>query len=209
MKLYFSPLACSLAAHIVSLEAELDVTLCRTDLETKQTIGGGDLRALNPMGQVPTLVLDDGRVVAENSAVLLYLADRKPALGLAPAEGAFERYELLRWLSFVGTELHKRTLYPVFNGDAPETVKDHVRSRAGIPLAMLETRLGARPNLVGDTFTAADAYLFWALTVLPFGGVGLDAYPELAAYRKRHGERPAVRQALRFERREFETPFQP
>ena len=70
MQLYYSPLACSLAAHMVCREAGLDFTLHRSELVTKRVEDGRDLRAVNPMGQVPTLVTDDGRVLTENSAVL-------------------------------------------------------------------------------------------------------------------------------------------
>ena len=119
MKLYYSPFACSLAAHIVCREAGLDYELARTELSSKRVEGGGDLHAINPMGQVPTLVTDDGHTLVENGAVLTYLADRVPQRALAPARDAFARYELTRWLSFVGTEIHKKGLALVFAPDSP------------------------------------------------------------------------------------------
>jgi glutathione S-transferase len=206
MKLYYSPFACSLAAHIACREAGLDVALQRTELSSKRTEGGEDLFALNPMGQVPTLVTDDGHTLTENSAVLTYLADRTPDRGLAPAPDAIARYELTRWLSFLATEVHKKGLSPIFGQDTPDAVKDYARASLAKPLAVLDAHLAARETLMAG-FTVADAYLFWALTILPHGGVPLESYPALQAYQQRHLKRPAVRAAVRFERDQMAVPF--
>lgn len=207
MQLYYSPFACSLAAHILCREIGADFTLHRSELSSKRVEGGTDLRTVNPMGQVPTLVLDDGRVLTENTAVLSYLADQRPELSLAPRADAFPRYELVRWLSFVGTEIHKKGLNLIFAGDSPETVKDYARASLPKALAVVDAHLATRETLVGETFTAADAHLFWALTIAPHGGVSLDAFPNLLAFHKRHLARPAVRAALAFEKTQRETPF--
>jgi len=207
MKLYYSPFACSLAAHITCREAGLDVELARTELSTKRVGGGGDLYAVNPMGQVPTLVTDDGHTLLENGAVLTYLADRVPERGLAPRPDEFSRYELTRWLSFVATEIHKKGLALVFAPDTPDAVKDFARAAIGKPLGVLAAHLATRDVLVGDAFTVADAYLFWALTIAPRGGISLDDFPVLRAYQKRIFARPAVQAAVLFEREQHERPF--
>lgn len=206
MKLYYSPLACSLAAHIACREAGLDVELVRVDLPTKRTEGGGDLFSRNPMGQVPTLVLPGGRVLTENVAVLSYLADQTPR---GPAEADSEpsdRYELTRWLAFVSTELHKRVLWPIFSPVTPVPVKEYARTSAR-GLDVVARRLESRDVLVGNSFTVADAFLFWALTLMPHAGVPLDSHPALVRYRSLHRARPAVNAALAFEKSAFETPF--
>mgnify|MGYP001237371162 CR=1 FL=1 len=208
MQLYYSPFACSLAAHMVCREAGLDFTLHRSELSTKRVEDGRDLRTVNPMGQVPTLVTDDGRVLTENSAVLAYLADLRPAHRLAPERDGFERYELMRWLSLVGTEVHKKCLALVYDPASPDAVKEFARGAVARPLAVLDAHLGSREVLVGDTFTVADAYLLWTLILLPRAGVPLDAYPALGAYQKRLMVRPAVRETLAFERAAHERPFE-
>jgi len=207
MKLYYSPFACSMAAHLVCREAGFDVTLARVDLPTKRVEGGEDLFTVNPMGQVPTLLTDDGAMLTENGAVLSYLADRAPGAGLAPGAGDPARYEFIRWLGFVGSELHKKGLAPVFAPDAPDAVKDYARAAVQRPLAVVDRHLASREGLLGDGFSAADAYLFWALTIAPHGGIGLEPYPALQAFHRRHRARPAVQAALAFERGQHERPF--
>src|ERR1700755_2885187 len=114
MELYYSPFACSLAPHIVCREAHLPVTLRRVDLATKRAEGSADFLRLNPLAQVPTLVLDDGQVLTENLAVLLWLGTQAADGGLVPPPGTPESYQVLRWLSFVSTELHKHVLFRMF-----------------------------------------------------------------------------------------------
>lgn len=207
MELLYSPLACSLAAHVVCIEASLPITLRRVDLEKEKVEGGGGLTDWNPMRQVPTLVREGGSVLTENAAVLLYLADLRPATRLAPAAGSEERYAVIRWLSFVGSELHKGVNSPVFGRHRTPEVAAHARSRAAEPLAVVERELAERKTLVGDAFTVADAYLFWALYVMPFGGVPLDAFPALGEYVTRHATRSSVVAALDVERRLYGQPL--
>jgi glutathione S-transferase len=201
MKLYYSPFACSLAAHIACREAGLDVELVRVELATKRTATGADLFDENPMGQVPTLVIDEGRVLTENVAVLIYLAEKAAGSGASA-----DRYELTRWLSFVSTEIHKKLLWPIFNG-APEAVKDYARSSADRAFGVLTRRLASRDTLLGGDFTVADAYLFWALVLMPHAGISLESHSALRDYHESHKRRTAVRAALRFEKEQLEKPF--
>ena len=59
------------------------------------------LRALNPLGQVPVLLLPDGEVMTESAAMVLHLADRAPEAGLAPPPDDPTRPAFLRWLVFL------------------------------------------------------------------------------------------------------------
>jgi glutathione S-transferase len=207
MKLYYSPFACSLASHIACREAGLDVELRRAELSSKRIEGGDSLFSVNPLGQVPTLVTDDGRTLSELGAVLMYIADRAPEKQLAPVSDNFDRYELNRWLSFVATEIHKKGLWPIFATDTPDAVKDYARGAIRKPLEVVDAHLTAREVLVGEHFTVADAYLFWALTIAPYGKITLDVYPALSAFQQRHAARPAVQAALLYERDQRQHPF--
>jgi glutathione S-transferase len=78
--------------------------------------------AVNPKGYVPALRLDDGSILTEGPAIVQYLADSKPASGLAPAAGTIDRYRLQKWLTFIGTELHK-SFSPLFNRASSDDVQ--------------------------------------------------------------------------------------
>jgi len=106
MKLYYSPGACSLSPHIVANEAGLAIDLEKVNLAEHKTESGQDYMAVNPKGYVPALRLDDGSVLTEGPAIVQYLADQKPASGLAPAAGTIDRYRLQEWLNFITAEIH-------------------------------------------------------------------------------------------------------
>src|SRR5689334_15557654 len=108
MKLYYSPGACSLAAHIVAREAGVPVDLQKVDLATHKLADGADYYGVNPRGYVPALRFKDSEpVLTEANIVVQYLADQKPDAGLMPKAGTPERYRAQQWLAFVATELHK------------------------------------------------------------------------------------------------------
>lgn len=74
------------------------------------------LKKLNPLGQVPTLVLPDGTVMTESAAIILHIADRVPGFELVPAPTHAKRARFLRWLVFLVA-----AVYPTFTyGDATE-----------------------------------------------------------------------------------------
>lgn len=199
MKLYFSPGACSLSPHIVLRELGLPAELVKVDLGAKTYDGGQDFRAVNPKGYVPVLQLDDGSVLTEGPAIVQYLADQKPASGLAPANGSLERYRLQEWLNFISTELHKQ-YSPLFNPQFSEEVKELQRQRLYGRFDYLAQVLGAQDFLMGTQFTVADAYLF---TVLGWSGhvkLDLARWPALQAYLERVSQRPAVAATLAAER---------
>ena len=115
MDLFFSPLACSMSVRIALAEAGAAVNFIEVDTDTKRLLATGeDYRAINPLGYVPALRLDDGTVLTENAAILQFIADEHPAAGLAPpASDGLARAKLRQWLSFIGTELHKALFTPL------------------------------------------------------------------------------------------------
>ena len=85
MDLFFAPLACSMSARIALTEAGAAVNLVEVDTHVQRVLKTGeDYRAVNPLGYVPALRLDDGTVLTENAAILQFIADEHPAAGLAP-----------------------------------------------------------------------------------------------------------------------------
>jgi len=194
MKLYFSPLACSLATRISCYEAGADFEYRHVDPRTKRLEDGSDFLAINPMGQVPTLEAEDGTLLTENSAILQYVAECLPAARLAPT-GGMARAQLQKWLGFIGTELHKAVFMPLLDAKAPEAVKAYARDKIPLRLDFLEKYLAGREFLL-DRFSIADAYLATILNWSAFVGVKLTPWPAVAAYYQRMLQRPAVSRAL-------------
>jgi glutathione S-transferase len=198
MKLYYAPAACSLAPHIVAREAGLKIDLDKLDFATRKTEGGESFADVNPKGYVPALRLDNGEVLTEAATLVQYLADQAPQSGLAPANGTLERYRLQEWLTFVSTEIHKG-FGPLWKPDTPDAMKDIVRANLAKRFAYLDEHFAKRPFLMGDRFTAADAYLFTVVNWTNVHKIDLKPYPNLKAFMDRVAARPAVRQAMQAE----------
>lgn len=196
MDLYFAPMACSLASRIAAYESGADMRFHRVQLASKTVEGGADYREISPKGQVPMLRLEGGSRLTETPAILQFIADQRPDLGLAPPHGALARYELQMWLNYVGTELHKQILWTTFAPDTPAEAKAYVRTLIPLRLAYIEGQLARRAYLLGDRFTVADAYLLWVLMLFQRLGVDFGDCPTVGAYIARCMERDAVRRAV-------------
>lgn len=197
MKLYYSPGACSFAAHVTAIEADLPVETIKVDLRTHRLPDGSDYYRVNPKGYVPLLELDDGTRLTEAAVILQYLADRRPGT-LAPAFGTLERYRLMEWLNFIATEIHKG-FGPLWYPDTPAQVREQTIDKLGRRFDVVVAALGDREYLFGNAFTIADAYLYTILSWSKLLKVDLARWPALTAYLERIGARPSVRQAKRAE----------
>lgn len=196
MKLFYAPGACSLSPHIALREAGLPFDIVKVDLRAKATESGDDFKAINPKGYVPALELEDGTIVTEGPVIVQMIADLAPKSGLAPAFGTRERYQLMDWLAFISTELHKG-FSPLFNPSLQDEAKQSFKDRLALRFAYLTEALGDKPYLMGDKFSVADGYLF---TVLRWAkGFKFDVGSKLDAYFDRVAARPAVQQALEAE----------
>jgi glutathione S-transferase len=75
-KLYYTPTSCGAASFIAAFAAEVNLETEQVDLRSHTTSSGKDYYVINPKGNVPGLVLDDGTVLNEGAAVLQYIADQ-------------------------------------------------------------------------------------------------------------------------------------
>jgi glutathione S-transferase len=197
MKLYFIPFACSLATRIAIEEAELDA-------EFVQVLPGGTLpdgrpfTAISPMGYVPAMETASGLALTEGPAVLSYIADLAAEGVLAPPPYTEERYQMMRWLNFISTELHKSVFVPLMSSSAPEGAKAWAHSIAAKRLDMLSAHLDGADYLL-DSFTVADAYLLSVLNWCEYAGVDIADWPVLLAWRTRMRKRPSVARAMAIE----------
>jgi len=197
MKLYYSPGACSQAPHILLHEIGLEHDAARVDLKAKKLENGSDYLAINPKGAVPALQIDSGEVLTENAVILQYLGDRTNWPEVLPPLGDFRRYRVLEMVNFITTELHKRFGF-LFNPDATDEMKNLVIADLGKKLDYIDERLGDGPFLFGEQLTLPDPYLF-VITGWTEKLIGLQQWKNLAAFRERMMNRPAVRHVLRFE----------
>jgi glutathione S-transferase len=195
MKLFYAPGVCSLSPHIMLEEAGLKHELVKTDIRAKTTDGGGDYKKTNPLGYVPALQLDNGSILTEGPAIVQYIADKVPSKMLAPTNGTPERYEMQSWLNFVSSELHKG-FSPLFNPAMPDDAKKIFRERLATRFEHLDKHLASHQYLMGKQFTAPDAYCFTVLRWTVPTKIDLAPYPNIQAYMKRVGDRPAVKKAM-------------
>jgi glutathione S-transferase len=191
MKLYYMKGACSLASYISLNEAGITFEAVEVDHKTHRTRDGEELKAVNSKDYVPVLRLDNGQVLTENVAVLSYIGDLNPAARLSPAPGTFERYRLLEFLAYIGSEIHKN-FGPLFDPKGNQDVKRFARGNLEKRLPWLDKALGSKPFLLGSDFSVADAYLYVVLSWTSHVGIDLAQWPALKAHNERVGARPSV-----------------
>lgn len=198
MKLYFAPNTCSLSPHIVLEELGLPYELIRVDNKTKQTSDGRDFRDINPKGYVAALELDNGEILTEGAVIVQYLADLKPAAGLAPPHGSWERVRMQEWLNFITSEIHAGVA-PLFNAALPDAVRSIFIDKLHHRVTLVESALQQKDYLLGAAFSVADAYLYTVLGWFSFFDIDLRQWPAIAAYHARIASRPTVRAAVKAE----------
>jgi glutathione S-transferase len=147
---------------------------------------------LNPALRVPTVVLDDGRPLAESGAVIWYLAEGS---SLVP-EDAYERAQVLQWM-FFEQYVHEPTIavvrFWVAYSGRPEQFEAELpgKRKAGYAaLDALEQGLRGRAFLVGDRCTLADVALYAYTHVADEGGFDLSGYPAINAWLERVAAEP-------------------
>jgi glutathione S-transferase len=148
------------------------------------------LGELNPGLRVPTLVLDDGRPLAESDAILFYFGDGTEYL----PEYRYARAQVLQWMFFeqyshepniavlrfwahAGTEPNPRDALAKFNGGQAA-------------LEAMERHLGGRDFFVTDAPTIADIALYAYTHVAAEGGFELDCFPAIGAWLERISSLP-------------------
>ena len=198
MKLYYSPGACSHAPHILLREAGLDFSLEKVDLGAKKTESGADFNAISPFGYVPALQLKDGTIITEGPAIDQYIADLVPAKKLAPAAGTPERYKLQSWLNFISTELHKQ-FTPMFSKAVPEEYKTMVKEKLFQRFDTINAHLSTNAYLLGEGFTAPDAYLYTVLNWAKYFAIDLAKWPAIKSFMERVAARPSAQEAAKAE----------
>ncbi len=195
MKLFYKPGACSLASHIILREIGKDFTLDGVDLakNARKTVM---ITAVNPKGQVPALLLDDGTLLTEGVAIMQYLADSVPDRQLLAPVSSLARYHTLEWLNYIATELHKG-FTPLFRPDTPETLKPAVRAGLEKKFQYVDESLSDDQWICGQRFTIADAYLFTVLRWAYGVKLNMDGSTHIESYMQRVAKDRPLRQRLK------------
>lgn len=199
-QLYYSPGACSLAAHILLEESGLPYDLVRAVIAEGAT-ASETFRRLNPKGRVPVLV-DEGRVLTELPAISWYVALHGD--GLLPSD-PFAQARALEWFNWLSGTVHGQgfgalwrparftpdtALHPALQEQARRTIADG--------FDVIDSRLQANgPWALGADYTLVDPFLFvlyrWSLRI---GMPSPERYPHWTTHAQRMLARPAVVRAV-------------
>lgn len=195
MKLYYAPGSCALTTHILLNELGLTYKIEKVSIADQKTESGADFSKINPKGYVPVLEMPSGDILTENAAIAQYLADLKPQLNLLPPFGKTERYQVLSWLNFVSTELHKN-FSPLFNKNTTPEHKQFSRELLIKRLNYVSEALGNKECLFGNKLTIADFYLYNVLRWTKYVEINLGDWANLQSFVDAINQRPSVQKAL-------------
>jgi glutathione S-transferase len=138
--------------------------------------------ALNPAGQVPTVVLDDGRTLAQSNAIILHLAEGS---ALIPAD-AYDRAKMLEWMFWEQYSHEPYVAVARFHmkylGKAREAVDPKIIERAHAALTRMDEALAGRAYLAGVALSLADISLVAYTRFAADGGFRLADYPAVDAW---------------------------
>jgi glutathione S-transferase len=192
---YYNPKSRASIARWMLEEVGADYKIHHIDFE-KGDNRTPEFLAINPMGKLPTLVVD-GTVITEVPAIIAWLADAYPKAGLAPEVGSLERGSWYRWLFFGGSCFEPAFADKMFNRPAPDRPGALGSGSYDQVIDTLEKALTPGPYLLGDRFTAADLYigaeLGWASM---FGAPRLKESKPIAEFVARVTDRPAFKKAM-------------
>jgi glutathione S-transferase len=166
-------------------------------IETLQSRGepsSPQFRAINPIGKMPTVVFDDGRMLSESGAILFYFAHGTRFLPADP----WGQANVLRWMFF---EQYSHEPYIAVNrhwklhSPAPELARLAERiadnhARGNQALAVMEQRLSGNDWLAGDTYSIADIALYAYTHSASDGGFDLSGYKDIGRWLARVRSQP-------------------
>jgi glutathione S-transferase len=194
-------LGVSQSDRIVWLCEELDIpyNLVRYARDPETRLAPAAYKALHPSGTAP--VITDGDVVlAESGAIIDYVIAKygDGRLSVGPGDPTFADY--LYWFHFANGSMMPRTMIGLIvgmvGGEETDTVRA-LKGRGDEAFAMVEQRLGEAPYFAGQAFTAADIIMLFPLTTMRlFASRDLAPYPNIRAYLRRIGDRPAYQRAM-------------
>jgi glutathione S-transferase len=154
----------------------IDVDIMRGESRTPQFL------AMNPWGQVPTVVLEDGRPLTQSNAIMLHLAE---GTELIPAD-PYDRARMFEWL-FWEQYSHEPTVavvrFKVKYQNIPLADVDPALVRKGdAALRHMDQHLAGGAFMVGERLSLADIALVAYTRMAGDGGFDLAAYPAIQSW---------------------------
>lgn len=202
--LYYSPGACSMAAHIALEEAGAAYERRPVSINDGETQSAAYLQ-VNPRGRVPALVVDGQTTLVETCAILLYIARRFPHAQLLP-EDPLREAQCMSTLAWLASTVHPTFAHIVKPArfsrerDAHDGIQEVGMESYWAALQEIDALIGAGgPWLQGAQFTVCDAH------ALPFWGFGrrmrmaMETLTHFTAWKERLIRRPAVLAVLQAE----------
>lgn len=196
LKLYYSPGACALASHIALEEAGAEYEIQAVDLR-KGEQKAPEYLAINPVGQTPALVTDEG-VLTQNLVIIGYVAQTYPEAKLADVDSSYGFGKMQAFNGFLSSSVHPSIggalfAHPPLAGEA----RTKAIEAALVKYDLIETGLLKGPWVMGEDYTVADGFLIvftrWARQAHI---LDLARFPRLNDHLDRVQARPAVQRVL-------------
>ena len=197
--LIHAPQACSLATKIAAVEGDVNLNYDHVNLFTKEMSGNRSLLDFNPLGQVSVIITDQKEIITETAVCLLWVQNESTRKDFHISADDPKYFQLLRWLSFCSTELHKQIFRIVFYNEATQDVKDNFRELAASRLKVLDDHLADSEFMLGEQFSAVDAYLAWFFMLSDGSGVHTNNFQQLQRYRESLLTRPLIKELMEYE----------
>ena len=190
-------MSCVIAVEELGIKCEL------IEVSWSKNKNVAELDAVNQLGTVPTLVMDDGNTLTQNTAVLEYLAEvGAKNSDFLPKVGTFERLNVIRWLAFVAADFHKAFTVSfraedmatdqISQGQIEEFAKNNIQSY----LKHLDFNLKDQGYITGAHYTIADCYLTVILGWCEWLEISISDFPNVKIYFDKATKRPGVSRAL-------------
>jgi glutathione S-transferase len=184
-KLYYTPTSCGAASFIASFISGVNMECEIVDLTTHETESRKDFYKINPKGNVPCIVLDNGEILNENIACLMFIADMAIKENKKTLIGEKNNiYLIYQNLSYIASELHA-TIGLFFNPEIKFDMNVHtiIKNIFDRKMKYLEKHIIKTDSfIVGSTFTVVDSYLHIVLSWFSYVGLNIEKYPNAKKY---------------------------
>jgi glutathione S-transferase len=172
---------------------------------TPEQVRSEEFRQLSPLGFIPALGLPDGRTIVESMAILAFLTEAHNDRKLAPELGSADSAVYLSTLAFIATNIYGNINIAEFSADYSNdpAVQQQIRAQAEQSyhraFEILDRRINSEgPFLLGESFTAADLYLFtMTIWAQPSERALLERFQSIATMAEHVRSRPKLEAALK------------